>query len=99
MPRGSRNSDFFSFHTKNFNFYLEILENEERLEDMTSVCEWVGLNSIFLGRLVINLLVSKNWFLKAKWRETWMGIGTIILELLLLLSEFPLPEPEPECSV
>ena len=80
-----------------FNFYFEILEKEERLEDMTSVCEWVGLNSIFLGRLVINLLVSKNWFLKAKWRETWMGIGTMILALLLLLSEgWPELEGSPE---
>ena len=65
-------------------FYLfdeEILENEDRLEDMTSVC--VGLNSIFLGLDVMILLVSKNWFLNAKWRDTCIGMGTMILELLL----------------
>jgi len=61
----------------------EILEKEERLEDMT-LLEDGGRNSIFFGRLVIILLLSKNWFLKAKWRDTWMGIGTMILELDIL---------------
>lgn len=42
------------------------------------------LSSIFpLGRVLIILLLSKNWFLNAKWRDTWIGIGTIILALLL----------------
>ena len=37
-----------------------------------------GLSSIFpLGRVLIILLLSKNWFLKAKWRDTWMGTGTV----------------------
>ena len=43
----------------------EICEKDERLEDGMT---WLGLKSIFLGRLI--LLLSKNWFLKAKCLDT-----------------------------
>ena len=49
---------------------------------------WLGLKSIFWGRLFILLLLSKNWLRKAKCRDTWIGIGTIILVADIVLEFF-----------
>ena len=58
----------------------EILENDERLllVDMMLCDGGVGLK--VFGLLGINLWLSKNWLRKAKCRDTWIGIGTMILE-------------------
>jgi len=100
----------------NLFFVTEILEKDERLEDgMMQVLlriGWLGLKSIFWGRLFILLLLSKNWLRKAKCRDTWIGIGTIILvaDIVLeffwsaseavpeadVLFPFPVPPPNPD---
>ena len=78
---------YVSNHLVYFNLFfdVEILENDERLEDgimqVLLRIGWLGLNSIFCGLLaepLFNLLLSKNWFLKAKCLDTCMGMGTII---------------------
>ena len=81
------NKLYVSNHLVYFNLFfdVEILEKDERLEDgimqVLLRIGWLGLNSIFCGLLaepLFNLLLSKNWFLKAKCLDTCMGIGTII---------------------
>lgn len=84
---------FFLLVYFNLFFVVEILEKDERLEDgMMQVLlrseGWLGLRSIFWGRLFILLLLSKNWLRKAKCRDTWIGIGTIILVADILLEFF-----------
>jgi len=80
------------FYFSLFLFVVEILEKDERLVDgMMQVLlriGWLGLKSIFWGRLFILLLLSKNWLRKAKCRDTWIGIGTIILVADIVLEFF-----------
>jgi len=57
----------------------EIREKDDRFEDGMLSGPEGGLNSIFLG--LCNLVLSRNWLRSAKCLDTWMGMGTMILEL------------------